>query len=198
MHEFNQALFMKINWGMVHDRESLCARIIRHKCGCCTDLLPLVKAMQFASLIWRYICQTWELFVDGLRWEVGDGQRVQFWHDRWLPSGTILSQVVVDYVPPSLLNAIVADFVHLDGRWKVERFVGLIPDVFFQEVCCSIPPSQDMGPDKLMWGLTASGIYSMNSTYELAMDNFFLAQPDPIWRLINVLVLCSRRLSMMG
>lgn len=131
MHEFNKALFMKINWGLVHEPDALWARVLRHKYGCGDNALPIVSHRASESSIWNGVRNTWEDFSCGIRWQIGDGKTVQFWQDRWLASGILLAEVVVQPIPLESANLVVAAFYGTNGNYDTAGFVNLVPNVVF-------------------------------------------------------------------
>ncbi|KAF7842172.1 putative non-LTR retroelement reverse transcriptase [Senna tora] len=84
----------KLGWGLIHHRDTLWARVLRHKYGCGDDILP-----------------------KGIRWRVSNGARAKFWTDRWVPNCNRLCEVAVAPISNSDLNASVSSFITYSGGW---------------------------------------------------------------------------------
>ena len=104
----------------------------------------------------------------GLRWSVGNGESIQVWGDRWLPSTSTYK-----VVSPKLFlheDTRVSEFIDPDvAGWKG----GALDAVFLPheaELIKSIPISLQLPEDKLIWALTSNGFFSVCSAYKLAMD----------------------------
>lgn len=65
--------------------------------------------------------------LDGLRWIVGNGQRVHFWYDLGVLEDVLLFYLSLALAPESSANACVAKFVHPDGSWNCALFAYLLP-----------------------------------------------------------------------
>lgn len=115
LHEFNQDIFMKINWGLVHAPNDLWVRVLRHKYRCGDGIMPMVERRPSESSIWNGVRSTWKAFSRGIHWQIGDGKSVRFWKDRWLASGVVIVDVAVQLIPEPFVNCMVADLVRSDG-----------------------------------------------------------------------------------
>ena len=104
----------------------------------------------------------------GIRWNVGNGEHIRVWGDKWLPSPSTFK-----VVSPRL-------FMHADIRvsklifhepvgWKMQ----VIDTLFLPhevDIIKSIPLSTHSPPDKLIWATTTNGLFSVHSAYRLAME----------------------------
>ncbi|CAA7043436.1 unnamed protein product [Microthlaspi erraticum] len=94
----NKALIAKLGWRLLHDNTSLWARVLRSKCkvGDIHDTTWSVARGTWSS--------TWRSVVVGIRdvirpghgWVIGDGQRVDFWTDKWLGNSPLIDEVVAE------------------------------------------------------------------------------------------------------
>ena len=108
----------------------------------------------------------------GIRWNMGNGEHIYVWGDKWLPSPS-----TIKVVSPRL-------FMHADIRvsklishepvgWKVQ----VIDTLFLPhevDIIKSIPLSTNSPPDKLIWA-TTNGLFSVRSAYRVAME---ASRPD--------------------
>ena len=104
----------------------------------------------------------------GIRWNVGNGEHIRVWGDKWLPSPSTFK-----VVSPRL-------FMHADIRvsklishepvgWKMQ----VIDTLFLPhevDIIKSIPLSTHSPPDKLIWATTTNGLFSVHSAYKVAME----------------------------
>ena len=120
------------------------------------------------SYVWRSIMAAQEVVKRGIRWQVGNGQKIQIWKDRWLPSPSQYKVIS----PPSLLHheARVNELIDVaNGEWRSE----LVVSVFLPseaETICGIALSAAMPEDRQIWAPTANGRFSVRSAYKLAME----------------------------
>lgn len=109
----------------------------------------------------------------GARWKVGYGDNISVWNDAWLPS--------LDHPTVQLLamegfqEARVVDLINpVSHKWKPE----LIKCLFTPqeaELILSIPLSQNLIEDKLIWPFVSLGSYSVKSGYNnLVIKNSIL------------------------
>jgi hypothetical protein len=86
LHSFNMAMLAKQVWRLIHNPESLCARILKAKYFPNTHVLKAV-ARNGCSYTWRSIVQGLDVLKEGVIWRIGGGHQVQIWSDPWLPRG---------------------------------------------------------------------------------------------------------------
>jgi hypothetical protein len=109
-----------------------------------------------------------DLLAQGLIWRVGDGNSINVWGDRWLPTPTSFSvQSPVNHLP---LDAKVSALIDREARgWNHT----LIQEVFSPEEAAtitSIPLCPAFPLDRIIWKGTSTGMFSVRSAYHLGMD----------------------------
>lgn len=78
LHAYNRAILMKAGWSLARQPGAFWVQVVRGKYQC-----------------WGGgITSIWKDIKKGSNWRIGDGRKANFWHDRWLPSGTIIAEVV--------------------------------------------------------------------------------------------------------
>ncbi|KAG6692602.1 hypothetical protein I3842_10G122900 [Carya illinoinensis] len=120
------------------------------------------------SLAWRTLHAGIKLLKEGLQWRIGNGSRVKIWEDRWRPRPCFLG-------PPSRSNTsdevrMVADLIGPSlRRWDDNTLTTLFTQ---QEVDLikSIPISLGKREDKMVWGGTINGIFSVKSAYHMHIE----------------------------
>jgi hypothetical protein len=81
---FNRALLGKWLWCYVHEREALWRVVVDSKYGsswggwCSNEVHG-----SYGVSLWKNIRRGWREFSSHTRFEVGDGSKIRFWHDKW-------------------------------------------------------------------------------------------------------------------
>jgi hypothetical protein len=82
--KFNKALLGKWLWRYATERKALWYKVIKEKYeeqdgGWCSKEV----SGPFGVGLWKHIRQGWDLFARNVRFEVGLGSKILFWHDTW-------------------------------------------------------------------------------------------------------------------
>jgi len=90
----NKALVSKIGWRLIHDRQSLWARILRkkYKVGEIHDRTWMEKKRPCSSTWRSIVAGLREVATRGSRWVIGNGQEIRFWADKWLSYQSLKEQ----------------------------------------------------------------------------------------------------------
>lgn len=102
MYAFNQALIMKLAWGPITKPNALWVQILRAKYNCGQDVLPIIHKSRNHSNSWAGICQVWDRFIQGCKWNIRDGsvEKLCWIHGyllaesllrRWLPRSQLIN-----------------------------------------------------------------------------------------------------------
>jgi hypothetical protein len=83
--KFNKALLGKWLWRYATESEALWYKIIKEKYeeqdG---GWVSKEVSGSFGVGLWKHIRRGWDLFAQNVRFEVGIGSKIRFWHDTWL------------------------------------------------------------------------------------------------------------------
>nr|KYP38808.1 Putative ribonuclease H protein At1g65750 family [Cajanus cajan] len=60
----------------------------------------------------------------------------------------------------------VAEYIGDDGNWNLDAIRELLLDQYWQEVLGSAPPSMENDDDRLVWGGSNDGCFTIKSAYE--------------------------------
>lgn len=85
LEAFNQALLAKQGWRLLQHPDSLVATIMRDKFYRGSDFLN-ARLGHNPSYAWRSIFNAMEFLEQGLFWRVGNGDNIQIWRDKWIPT----------------------------------------------------------------------------------------------------------------
>jgi hypothetical protein len=87
---FNLALLAKQGWRLIHNTDSLVARVFKEKYYPHASFQNSVLGNR-PSYAWRSVHASQSLLQAGMMWRVGDGRSIKIWEDRWIPSPSTYS-----------------------------------------------------------------------------------------------------------
>lgn len=162
MYAFNKALLAKQAWRLMTCPTTLLARVYKAKYYRKVDFME-AECYKTSSYAWRSIIQTQPLISQGTKWIVGDGERIRFWEDKWLPQQYTLTPKTPRAYPNPHLR--IKDlFIPGTKTWDEQKLRNLIEEREVASVL-SIRPSSTGVKDKIFWSYTTSGTYSVKSGY---------------------------------
>ncbi|XP_042972884.1 uncharacterized protein LOC122304684 [Carya illinoinensis] len=82
---FNLAMLAKQSWRMIQDPNSLASCVMKQKYYPTGNLLK-AKLGSSPSYVWRSMMAGLSILKSGLRWRVGNGNSINLWSDKWIPS----------------------------------------------------------------------------------------------------------------
>lgn len=103
----------------------------------------------------------------GMRWRVGNGEKILVWVDKWLPTPTFK---VISPQNTLHVQAPVSELIDShSGDWNSR----LVQQVFLPheaEIILGLPLSNSLPDDKLIWNPSSNGIFSVRNAYKLTME----------------------------
>lgn len=102
MKSMNEALLMKLAWGLITEKEALWVQVLRRKYRVKDGTLLRVKIGPRPSPIQRGICRIWPHVLRGTRWIISNSHQAKFWKDLLLEEDTPLIEKVVSFIPENL------------------------------------------------------------------------------------------------
>ncbi|XP_042984755.1 uncharacterized mitochondrial protein AtMg00310-like [Carya illinoinensis] len=164
---FNLALLAKQGWRILSNPKSLVSQIYKQKYFKGSSFLE-AKLGSSPSYIWRSIWKASELIKEGLRWRVGNGEKIKIWKDKWLNVPT--SFRVQSPVMRLHKEARVEELIVKEGKiWNENLIRGIFVESEVEQIL-SIPLSKMGSEDKMVWGPSNKGIFSVRSAYFMEMD----------------------------
>ncbi|KAF7829553.1 ribonuclease H [Senna tora] len=160
---------------------ALCEREAKYKCG--DDLIPKVGRSRSASRLWNGISVSWDFVQEGLVWRMGDGRKVRFWSDAWLPNGNALCTYALSPLSEFDLSRVAADFVSASGDWEWSKFDFLLPNEVCNMIAAVPPPSNVVRGDHLAWKHSKDGSFSTKSAYH-AISHGDVQDGHRFWNLL--------------
>ena len=120
------------------------------------------------SYAWRSIMAAQGVVKSGTRWQVGSGENVRVWCDKWLPKPTSYSVVTHADACPNV--SLVCDLINRASlEWKSELIRGCFTEEDADAIL-SIPLSFHRPKDKLIWAGSPSGNFTVKNAYRLAYE----------------------------
>ena len=82
LRAFNLTLLAKQGWRLQQERNSLFYRVYKNKYFPDDDFIHAKKG-HHPSFAWRSIWVAQSLISEGVRWQVGNGESISIWKDKW-------------------------------------------------------------------------------------------------------------------
>lgn len=169
----NEALLAKQGWRLLTNPQSFWAKIVKGLYFPNSSFLKAKKGSR-ASWAWSSLLHGRGLLVKGLRWQVQDGENVDFWEDKWIPS--LPSFGLSSRKPTNCSITKVAEVLDSrKGGWNLDLLKSLVSHEELHAIS-SIQPSIVKRKDCLVWHHTSNGIYSVKSGYHLALQSHLSLQ----------------------
>ncbi|XP_026419708.1 uncharacterized protein LOC113315662 [Papaver somniferum] len=157
----NLATLARNAWRILENPNCLLATVLKAKYFPKTDFLN-AKCTAKCSWTWKCLRAIKELIKPFISCIVGDGQFIDPWCDKWIPSQG--STIPNPLVPPDPCIK-VAYFIDSQSRsWDVSRLNTHFDNASVQKII-SIPLSQLCTPDRRAWYLSKNGKFSSKSAY---------------------------------
>ena len=188
LRRFNQSLLGKWLWRYGSEMKALWRSVIEVKYGSLWGgwCLKMGKGPYGVSL-WKFIRRGWDAFYHHCFFLLGDGQKVQFWHDCWCGDMALKRAFPELFVISRDKEASVADLMsfpngllHWDLNffrnvqdWELESLTN------FMDLLYSLPVRGD-GEDRLCWrrnpnkGFTVKGVLSLfvSSSWVFSLEDY--------------------------
>ena len=165
LSDMNNALPMKIGKNMLASLHSLWIQVLRSKYGLFSDSIPITIDNKYNSYLWRSISRIWDYMLQGMRWSIGDGNKINFWHQCWVSEEIIIADHITNPIPNELINKWVADFVDDEGQWNLDMISVFLPNQILLQITAIKPPSDGKCDNLLYWAHSKTGKFTSKSAY---------------------------------
>ena len=164
---FNLALLAKQGWRLQTNSTSLFSQVYKAKYFSRCNFVEAELGPR-PSYGWQNLVAAQGVVRRGMRWQVGNGTRINVWRDKWIPRPS--SYKVLTPVRPNVENALVCELINRSSsEWNVDKL-----NSWFQpedkEAIMSIPLSTNDTNDRLVWAENRSGKFTVKSAYALALE----------------------------
>jgi hypothetical protein len=163
---FNQALLARQAWRLIAFPDSLCATLLKARYyprGCLVD----TAFPSNSSQTWQSIQYGLDLLKKGIIWRIGRGSQVRIWRDPWIPHD--YSFKVTSRKGRCRLKWVSELLDSAGADWDYNKIVGIfnLADVeAILKINLPVRPSEDF----LAWAMEKSGLFSVRSAYNLALN----------------------------
>ncbi|RYR02033.1 hypothetical protein Ahy_B06g080882 [Arachis hypogaea] len=173
---------MKLGWGLVANKDSLWARVLRSKYKCGSDILSRVNRKSSMSNLWKGIVSAWHDVEKKSIWHIGDGSQIKFWEHNWVPNLDSLQQHTTQVIFLGELESSLIDFLNVSGAWDEDKLKEWLPESMVTRIMAMAPPSPWKEADCIAWANTHDGCFSLKSTYKSITE--VQSPPDRVFKLI--------------
>ncbi|KAH9704391.1 putative ribonuclease H protein [Citrus sinensis] len=161
----NQAMLMKLCWGLISSSESLWAKVLGTKYGINPVHPPVELPNKNCSYFWRSISKLWNTTIKGIGWSIGNGEYARFWWDCWATKKQPLIDYAIAPIGEDILQGKVVDFVNQKSQWKWEIFSPLLPNHILLKIASIQLPRPERGKDQVYWLASSKGNFTVRSAY---------------------------------
>ncbi|CAA7048639.1 unnamed protein product [Microthlaspi erraticum] len=164
--DMNKALLAKIGWRLLHNVDSLWARVLRSKYKVKEphDQSWLVTKGTWSST-WRSVALGLrEIVMPGLSWIVGDGKHVKFWMNRWLVEKP-LREVALLPLANETEEVRVCDLWRNGTGWLVEQLESLLTSSVILQLQSVVIDNVTGAKDRISWGERPDGRFTVGSAH---------------------------------
>lgn len=152
------------------DENSLWIQILITKYGAapedCSQWRPKVNM----SNAWKSIIKSVPVLQKGCRKIVRNGRDTLFWMDNWLEKEPLANQALTAINSENRLNPIVSYWTTGSG-WNWAELDQLLPESVLDRLVAVFIQEDQEAKDIIGWRAEPSGIFTVNSAYNLAMDH---------------------------
>ncbi|XP_061347266.1 uncharacterized protein LOC133292825 [Gastrolobium bilobum] len=162
----NDAMLAKRVWSFSNKPDHLWVQVLKSKYESRSSRAAGFVACNGDSSLWKNMCRIWRMMEGRLRWEVGDGRIVSFWHDNWLTLAQPLRELVTS---PNLdVNDVmcVADMVNSNGDWNYDSLGLWFPRDVIDIFRGTLTPGVNDGPDSKYWDLDGENTITVRAIYK--------------------------------
>ena len=118
------------------------------------------------------------LLQQGIRWKLGQSNKIRFWFDNWLDGHNLLD--LLNWPRDLVSNplATVSDFITPFRKWDIAKLSQVIPNTNIIQQIRGIDIPNSCIEDSFCWGLHSSGDFTTKSATWLAHNSKPLSHPD--------------------
>lgn len=158
----NVALLSKLGWRISSENKPLWIQVLKKKYLKNHNLRnwPTNKK---ASHTWRSIIKVRDFTVSNIKWIVGDGNAISFWHDWWCGDTSLAEN---GYVAPLGEQVRVKEYINEDNTWNTQLISQALGDSNVSLVTNTLLPRRAEVKDVPCWVPNSKGTFSVKSAYE--------------------------------
>ena len=168
LRSFNLALLAKQGWWrLLTNSTSLFCRVYKAKYfpHCSFDEATIGRNPSYA---WRSLMAAQGIIKRGMRWQVGSGNKIRVWRDKWVPRPSTYKVLTPE--KQTSKDALVCELINrASNEWDIDVLCQwFLPKD--RDVILGIPLSTTSTSDRLVWAENKSRKFIVKSTYTLALE----------------------------
>ena len=167
LRSFDLALLAKQGWWLLTNSNSLFSRVYKAKYfpHCSFTKATLGRSPSYA---WRSLMAVQNIDRRGMRWQVGNGNKIRIWHNQWIPRPCMYR--VITKERPNSTNTLVCELINrATGEWNIDKLNSwFIPED--RDAILGIPLSSSNTQDRMIWAENSSGKFTVKSAHTLALE----------------------------
>ncbi|CAN1187377.1 Putative ribonuclease H protein At1g65750 [Linum perenne] len=165
--QLNRAFLTKLAFTFLKEKDKLSVQVLQQKYFRQNDEGLVCRNLRSVSPLWKGITRDWETMISGSKSAIRDGTETMFWTNNWVDANLQLLDFADTSSPDFDRLSTVASMVNAEGQWDFQKLERLLAPEAVDVVAGMTPPSEERGPDDWVWGLEASGQFSIKSAYNL-------------------------------
>lgn len=119
LRSFNLALLAKQGWRLLTNSNSLFSRVYKAKYFPHCSFTEATLGRN-PSYVWRSIMAAQSIVQRGIRWQVGNGDKIRVWHDKWIPKPCTYKLITNE--KPNSTNTLVCELINrVTGEWDFDK-----------------------------------------------------------------------------
>ena len=158
-------MLAKQGWRLQQRQDSLVYQVLKAKYFPHCDFTQATMGNN-PSFTWRSLMAAQNVVKHGLRWRIGNGEKVKVWGDKWLPTPS-----TYQVTSPRMflqVETLVGDLIDKEKAcWKTEVIDALFLPHEAEEIK-KIPLSSHLPTDKQIWACSHNGVFTVQSAYWVA------------------------------
>ena len=169
---------MKLLWRILTKNTNTWTKIVEEKYLKGKSILDCTRAPSNSWQMNRLLSLV-EEFRSGLKWQLGNGDNINFWKDNWV--GRFNLSI---YNAQNLDNK-VSDFITPSKEWNVPKLMTVVPYDIVQRIFSIRIPRYNEASDELVWFENASGNFSAKTAYHVFRKKYEKVDYTqlPCWKL---------------
>nr|BAE79385.1 unnamed protein product [Ipomoea batatas] len=163
--DFNRAFLTKMAWQIFSNIDKLWVKVLREKYVKNADFLHL-QSQSNCSWGWRSIMKGKDVLAGAIKWNVGNGRKINFWNDWWVGDGPLASNT--DCInQPHMTDIKVEDLITSQRRWDTGALHNILPTNMIDMVRATPIAINSEQEDFLSWPHSTTGMVTVSSAYSL-------------------------------
>jgi hypothetical protein len=166
LQSMNEACLMKMGWSLMAGEDTLWGQVLIGKYGREGWSQGRISVTNNDSTLWKTIAKCWPKLEFHRCWSVGDGNKTNFWTNKWVVDHTRISDLQ-EHISEEVQGWKVKEVVSPTGEWNLDMLQNLVPTSIIQKLQAIVPPHTSHEEDVQLWPGTNTGQFTVSAAYHL-------------------------------